>query len=43
MESGTLYGDFMVNLIWRLFGNLICHKISIESVTLHTISIQSPY
>ena len=28
MESDTFYGDFMVKLIWRLFGNLIYHVFS---------------
>ena len=51
MESDTFYGDFMVLSIWRLSGKSICHifsmktpdsfyhKISIKSVTLHTVSM----
>ena len=29
MESDTFYGDFMVQLVWRLSGNLIYHVFSI--------------
>ena len=30
MGSDTLYGDFMMKLIWRLSGNLIYHIFSIK-------------
>ena len=30
MENDTFYGDFMVNSIWRLSLNLICHLFSHE-------------
>ena len=31
MGHGTFYGDFMVELIWRLSGNLIFHVFSIKT------------
>ena len=38
MESNTFYGDFMAQLIWRLFGNLIYHVSSIG--LFHFLSVQ---
>ena len=30
MESDTLYGEFVLKLIWRLSGNLIYHVFSMR-------------
>ena len=37
MERDAFYGDFMIKLIWRLSGDLICYVISMETIdNLHT-------
>ena len=44
VESDTMYGDFMVTLIWRLYDNLSNHVFSIKN--LHdlqaNVTIKSP-
>ena len=44
MESVTFYGDFIVDLIWRLPCNLIYHVFSIktEGNLLTNFAIKSP-
>ena len=32
MESDSVYGDFMVKLMWRFSGNLIYYVFSIKSI-----------
>ena len=31
IETETFYGDFLVKLMWRLFGNLIYHVFSMKT------------
>ena len=44
MGNDTFHGDFMIKLIWRLSGTLICHVFSMKTTdNLETnVTIKSP-